>query len=85
MTWIRYTDELPLIDEPVLFCCEPIGNGDTEFSEVWFGWYEGQKTAGDAIAMQTDDPGHWRPATHWMDLPNRPEASAATTERNGEK
>jgi hypothetical protein len=66
--WISITDKLPTINEFVLFCCyiEEYGFGDVDL-----GWYEGHKTNGDAIVMETHDG--WYPCTHWMALPLVPE------------
>lgn len=66
--WISIADELPPINEPVLFCCylEEYGFGDIEL-----GWYEGKKTNGVAIVMETTSDG-WYPCTHWMALPKVP-------------
>jgi hypothetical protein len=68
--WTHYTDELPPLKEDVLFCYED-ENGD--FQEVRLGWYEGEKTMGSAIAMETmtGSPA-WYPCTHWMRLPKLP-------------
>ncbi|MFO0452775.1 MAG: hypothetical protein ACK52I_29655 [Pseudomonadota bacterium] len=70
--WTRIGEELPCKGEYVLFCCYIEDEG---FGEVNFGWYEGDKTLGDAIVMQTvpGDPGWWYPCTHWMPLPPVPE------------
>jgi hypothetical protein len=70
--WTRIGEELPKIDENVLFCCYIDAEG---FGEVYCGWYEGDKTLGDAIVMQTvpGDSGWWYPCTHWMPLPSTPE------------
>ena len=66
--WISIADKLPPINETVLFCCylEEYGFGDIEL-----GWYEGHKTNGEAIAMETTSDG-WYPCTHWMALPKEP-------------
>ena len=79
MKWIPITEKLPALYEPVLFCryIEEYGFGDVGFG--WYegmkpGWYEGMKTDGiaNAIAMLTSDD--WYPCTHWMPLPETPEA-----------
>ena len=66
--WIPITEKLPALYEPVLFCCYIEGCG---FGNVEFGWYEGMKTDGSAIAMLTS--ADWYPCTHWMPLPETPE------------
>jgi hypothetical protein len=68
--WISITEKLPTLYEPVLFCCYIEGCG---FGDVEFGWYEGDKTNGVAIVMETTSDG-WSPCTHWMPLPETPEA-----------
>jgi len=72
MDWIRITERLPTIEEDVLFCAEI----DGVFGDIHLGWYEGSKTAGDSIAMETvpGDPGWWFPCTHWMPLPEKPKS-----------
>lgn len=80
MNWIPITEELPPVAERVLFCCEVVG----DFTEVGVGWYTGKWTESPtAVAMETagDD---WAPCSHWMDLPNRPEASDQKAETNPE-
>jgi hypothetical protein len=67
--WIHISDKLPPINEFVLFCCHIDKHG---FGDVELGWYEGHKTEGDAIAMETSSNG-WYPCTHWMPLPELPE------------
>ena len=69
MKWIPITEKLPALYEPVLFCCYLDEYG---FTDVDLGWYEGQKTQGEAIAMETSSDG-WYPCTHWMPLPETPE------------
>ena len=70
--WIPITERLPDHDIPVLFCC--LING--EFGFVELGWYAGNKTEGDAIAMETSVcSGDWLPCTHWRPLPEVPEVT----------
>ena len=66
--WIPITEKLPKEHEFVLFCCYI--EDEEAFGDVEFGWYEGHKTEGDAIAMETHDG--WYPCTHWMPLPETP-------------
>jgi hypothetical protein len=70
--WIPITERLPDHDIPVLFCCRING----EFGFVDCGWYAGNKTEGDAIAMETSVcSGDWLPCTHWRPLPEVPEVT----------
>jgi hypothetical protein len=70
--WIPITEKLPKEHEFVLFCCYI--EDEEGFGDVDLGWYEGHKTMGDAIVMQTKpgDPSWWFPCTHWMPLPETP-------------
>jgi hypothetical protein len=70
--WIPITEKLPKEKEHVLFCCYIEDEG---FGDVHLGWYEGHKTMGESIAMETvpGDPHWWFPCTHWMPLPETPE------------
>lgn len=72
-TWTHYKDELPPLHTKVLLCClyEDDGFHGPYISEIETGYYEGQKTQGDAIVMETPDD--WYPCTHWMPLPDVPE------------
>lgn len=69
MNWIHISELLPTLNEPVLFCCY-IEDCDG-FGDVEIGWYEGSRTEGDAIAMETSSG--WFPCTHWMAIPPTPE------------
>jgi hypothetical protein len=70
--WYSIADKLPNIDEEVLFCCYIEDNGG--FGDVHMGWWEGRKTAGESIVMETvpDDESWWFPCTHWMHIPEPP-------------
>jgi hypothetical protein len=68
MNWTHISEHLPTLNQPVLFCCRI---DEDEFGDVELGWYEGHKTEGDAIAMETS--AGWYPCTHWMALPPTPE------------
>jgi hypothetical protein len=71
--WTHINDELPPLNEYVLYCCF-IDSEYGYFTDVEYGWYEGDKTLGNAIAMQrTDNPLDWYPCTHWMPVPPVPE------------
>jgi hypothetical protein len=73
--WTHYKDELPPRGyEEVLYCCWM----DDYFTDVRVGWYEGKRTLGDAIAMESVAASEgvdrdWAPCTHWMPLPPKPE------------
>jgi hypothetical protein len=73
MNWIPITEKLPKEHEFVLFCCYI--EDEEGFGDVDLGWYEGRKTMGDAIVMETrpGDDSWWMPCTHWMHLPPTPE------------
>lgn len=71
MNWIPITERLPEHGQDVLFCCLI----DDEFTRVECGRYNGNKTAGDAIAVDVDvdcATGEWSPCSHWMPLPEPP-------------
>ena len=77
--WISIDVRLPDKFQEVLFCCfmEDVP-GSPYFTDVSVGWYEGQRTLGDAIAMETLAASEgldrdWSPCTHWMPLPKTPE------------
>lgn len=71
MTWIPITEQLPPIDEPVLFCCLT----DVGFTDVDRGWYEKNWTDDEsALVMRISyDVNDWSPCSHWMPLPKPPE------------
>ena len=70
--WIHIDDQLPETNTDVLFTCMYEDEGYC--SDVQLGWYEGAKTLGDAIVMETSTDKHdWYPCTHWMPLPKTPE------------
>lgn len=72
MNWIHIHDQLPETNTDVLFTCMYEDEGYC--SDVQLGWYEGVKTLGDAIVMETSTDKHdWYPCTHWMPLPKTPE------------
>jgi len=75
MRWVPIEDALPEINRRVLFCC--LDEDGVNFSDVELGWYEGVKTLGEAIAMETvhDDKSWWFPCTHWMPLPDVPQSA----------
>ena len=66
--WIPITEKLPPLIKDILFCCYLEDSDDC--TSVGFGWYAGNKTEGDAIAIETYDG--WYPCTHWMPLPETP-------------
>ena len=70
MKWIHITEQLPKINQTVLFTCYQ--DDSRCFHEIQLGWYIGGKTLGGAIAIETGDD-DWSPCTHWMPLPQLPE------------
>lgn len=72
MAWISIKDRLPDLHKEVLFCC--CNEDSSGFSDVSIGVFEGYKTLGEAIVMETGDPGYWLPCTHWMPVPEPPES-----------
>lgn len=66
-TWIKIADELPPIGEWVWFSwSDP--KGTSQYFSADVGRYEGQKTAGDAIGMETLPEGYesdWYPCDQW--------------------
>lgn len=75
MRWITIDQQLPPVGGCVLFCCF-FGKDDVYNTTVGMGYYQGQKTEGDAIAMETQE-GDWEPCTHWMPLPPTPDKEQA--------
>jgi len=77
MRWIHISERLPELKQDVIFCNYIEDEGG--FGDIHLGWYEGHKTMGEAIAMETvpGDPGWWFPCTHWMPVPPLPELPSA--------
>ena len=72
LRWISVFDELPPLDKRVVFCCYP--DKRTGCGDIYIGIYEGSKTKGKAVVMETsEDRWDWLPCTHWMPLPKPPE------------
>lgn len=72
LRWISVIDDLPPLNERVLFCCYP--DDHTGCGHIYIGVYEGSKTKGKAVVMETsEDRWDWLPCTHWMPLPEPPE------------
>jgi hypothetical protein len=76
--WISIDEQIPEQGEEVLYCCLiDDGSGQAYFTDVRLGFYDGHKTKGDAIVMDSyeSEDGDWYPCTHWMPLPQPPEIS----------
>ena len=76
MKWIHVSEQLPPIEQEVLFCCYE--DEYDKFSEVRIGWYEGTKPCGNAVSMETvhGEPGWWFPCEYWMPLSELPSPRA---------
>lgn len=78
-TWKSIKDELPPLDDMVLFCCimEHYLTKENYFTEVDCGIYTGKKTMGEAVIMyytgSSEDDTDWSPCSHWTELPSPPE------------
>jgi hypothetical protein len=87
--WKNIKDEEPPQQADILFCCWL----DDHFSDVGFGWWEGDYSGTEsckALVIELGDDGrnhNWSPCTHWMLPPAKPpipEASDVQAERNPE-
>jgi len=77
--WTPITEEYPLMDTEVFFCCKI----DSLFTRINKGRYQGLKTEGGTAVMETDDD--WSPCSHWMPMFPTPDLMPTPKQNSDDK